>query len=105
MPFSYLRRLVLLIVMAAPIAVFAQGEAASPAVVAVETVTGSEPLRDGIQIQAGAAILRITALRDDVIRVRIAPTSSLPEDASWAVLGDARGKSVRSEERRVGKEC
>ena len=94
MPFSYLRRLVLLIVMAAPIAVFAQGEAASPAVVAVETVTGSEPLRDGIQIQAGAAILRITALRDDVIRVRIAPTSSLPEDASWAVLGDARGKSV-----------
>jgi len=94
MPFSCLQRLVLLIAVTAPIAVFAQGEATSSAAVAVETVTGSEPLRDGIQIQAGAAILRITALRDDIIRVRIAPTSSLPEDASWAVLGDARTKAV-----------
>src|SRR5579859_8103851 len=97
MPFSCLRRLVLLIVVTAPIAVLAQTEAASPVAVAVETVTGSEPLRDGIQIQAGAAILRITALRDDIIRVRIAPTSTLPEDASWAVLADARGKSVEAQ--------
>jgi len=94
MLFSWLRRLVLLIIVAAPIAVLAQTEAASPAAVAVETVTGSEPMGGGIQIQAGAAILRITALREDIIRVRIAPTSDLPEDASWAVVAEARSKSV-----------
>ena len=47
----------------------------------------------GIEVQAGAAIMRITALRDDIIRVRIAP-EALPEDASWAVLPEARNKSV-----------
>ena len=54
--------------------------------VALESVSGSQPLRDGIAIQAGPATLRITALRDDILRVRIAPGSTLPEDASWAVL-------------------
>jgi len=44
-------------------------------------------------VQAGAAIMRITALRDDIIRVRIAP-DALPEDASWAVVPEARSKSV-----------
>ena len=38
--------------------------------------------------------MRITALRDDIIRVRVSPDSTLPEDASWAVLADARTKSV-----------
>ena len=37
--------------------------------------------------------LRITALRDDIIRVRISP-GPLPEDASWAVLSAARTKSI-----------
>jgi Alpha-glucosidases, family 31 of glycosyl hydrolases len=58
------------------------------------SVTGSEPLHDGIQIQAGSAIVRITAVRDDIVRVRIAAGSALPEDASWAVLAEARTKSV-----------
>jgi alpha-glucosidase len=57
-------------------------------------VSDSKPLHDGIQIQAGAAQLRITALRDDILRVRISPGPSLPEDASWAVLPGARSKSV-----------
>lgn len=58
------------------------------------TISGSEVLRDGIEIRAGAAILRITALRDDVIRVREAADGNLPEDASWAVVAEAQGKSV-----------
>ena len=62
--------------------------------VALESVTGSQPLRDGIAIQAGPATLRITALRDDILRVRIAPGSALPEDASWAVLPGPRSESV-----------
>src|SRR5580700_2535228 len=68
--------------------------AAQPRVV-LESVTGSQPLPDGIAIQAGSATLRITALRDDIIRVRIAPGSTLPEDASWAVLPTSRANSVQ----------
>src|SRR5207248_1382767 len=66
--------------------------AASPALI-LDAVTNSKPLPDGIEVQAGPAIMRITALRDDTIRVRIAP-DALPEDASWAVVPEARSKSV-----------
>ena len=66
--------------------------AASPALI-LDAVTSSKPLPDGIEVQAGPAIMRITALRDDIIRVRIAP-DALPEDASWGVLPEARSKSV-----------
>jgi alpha-glucosidase len=67
--------------------------ASQPRVV-LESITSSQPLPDGIAIQAGGATLRITALRDDIVRVRIAPGSTLPEDASWAVLPASRTKSV-----------
>ena len=61
--------------------------------VTVGAVTGSQSLRDGVEVQAGSVTLRISALRDDIIRVRISP-GALPEDASWAVLSEPRGKSV-----------
>jgi alpha-glucosidase len=61
--------------------------------ITLDAVTDSKPLPDGIEVQAGAVIMRITALRDDIVRVRIAP-DALPEDASWAVLADVRGKSI-----------
>jgi alpha-glucosidase len=66
---------------------------AQPGIV-LDTVSSSQPLHDGIQIQAGTAQLRITALRDDILRVRIAPGDRLPEDASWAVLARPRSRSV-----------
>jgi len=72
----------------------AQTQSTSEPVVAVESVSASEVLQDGIQIQAGSAALRITAVRDDIIRVRIAPSAALAEDASWAVLPESRHKSV-----------
>jgi alpha-glucosidase len=62
--------------------------------VTLEAVTGSTAQRNGIDVQAGSASLRITALRDDIIRVRIAPGSTFPEDSSWAVLPEARAKSI-----------
>ena len=71
----------------------AQGPA-SPQQTTVSTVSSFQPIRDGIQIQAGEATMRITALRDDIIRVRISASSTLPEDASWAVLSEARTKSI-----------
>jgi len=73
--------------------VFALAQAPAT-LVSLDAVTASDPLHDGIQIQAGSATLRITALRADIIRVRISPDTTLPEDASWAVLSDARTKSV-----------
>src|SRR4051794_29863994 len=60
----------------------------------VESVTNVQAQRDGIEVQAGPAILRIVALRDDIIRVRVAPTSTLPEDASWAVAAEVRTRTV-----------
>jgi len=81
------------IIAAAITAASAQTTAATSAL-SLDAVSGSEPLRDGIQIQSGAALLRITALRNDILRVRISPNSVLPEDASWAVLAEARTKSI-----------
>src|SRR5271170_2824322 len=75
----------------------ASAQTASPETkpsVMLEAVSGSQPLQNGIQIQAGPAQLRITALRDDTIRIRIAPGATLPEDASWAVLSGPRTSSV-----------
>ena len=77
----------------------AQTAATSQPGVTLEAVTGFKPRHDGIDIQTGAiqsgsASLSITALRDDILRVRIAPGNTLPEDASWAVLPGPRGKSV-----------
>lgn len=60
----------------------------------LDAVTSSEAQRDGLEIHSGPATLRIIALRDDIIRVRISPTATLPEDASWAVLEQPRSKSV-----------
>ena len=83
----------IVVVISSPVLAQTVTPASQPRVV-LESVTSSEPFRDGIAIQAGSATLRITALRDDIIRVRIAPGSTLPEDASWAVLPASREKSV-----------
>ena len=60
----------------------------------LNSVTQSRPLANGIELTSGCAIVQITALRDDVIRVRVGAHGKLPEDASWAALGEARGGSV-----------
>jgi len=73
--------------------IFAQAPNAAPPVV-VSEVTGVQALPDGISVIAGGAQLRIVALRDDIVRVRIAPGAELPEDASWAVDPAVRSKTV-----------
>jgi len=72
----------------------AQTRVASQPGITLEAVTGSQLRRDGIDVKAGPASLRITALRDDILRVRITLGSKFPEDASWAVLPGPRTKSV-----------
>ena len=73
----------------------ATGEAQQKsAFVRLDRVTASRPITNGIEIRSGTAVMLITALRDDVVRVRIGPTGQLPEDASWAVLTASRTASV-----------
>src|ERR1700733_5213910 len=52
-------------------------------------------LPNGIELTAGPTILQVTALRNDVLRVRASHSGQLPEDASWAVLPEARTSSVK----------
>ena len=72
----------------------AQAASPSQSGTTLEAVTSFQRLRDGVEIKAGSASLRVTALRDDILRVRIAPGGAFPEDSSWAVLSGPRGKSV-----------
>lgn len=60
---------------------------------ALGALSESAPLPNGIQVTSDGAILEVRALRDDVIRVRVAANGTLPEDASWAVLPDAHQSS------------
>ncbi|HEY1494758.1 MAG TPA: DUF4968 domain-containing protein, partial [Candidatus Solibacter sp.] len=67
---------------------------AKMAFVRLDRVTSSHPTANGIEIRSGSALMQITALRDDVLRVRVGPAGQLPEDASWAVLPASRTSSV-----------
>ncbi|HEY4968921.1 MAG TPA: hypothetical protein VII35_03390, partial [Steroidobacteraceae bacterium] len=49
---------------------------------------------DGADIRSGSWFMRVTALTDDILRVRAGAVGDLPEDASWAVPGEMRGRSV-----------
>ena len=71
--------------------VFALSIVAAPAA----TASAVKALPNGIEASNSAATIRITALTDNILRVRIAPGGQFPEDASWAVPREVRGKSVR----------
>src|SRR6266699_6421213 len=45
-----------------------------------------EKLKDGVELTAGAAKVRVTVFRDGVFRVRVAPNGTFPKDVSWAVI-------------------
>jgi alpha-glucosidase len=62
----------------------------APPLIVLDHLTGFTALPNGIDLQFGPAREQITALRDDVLRIRVSPTGTLPEDASWAVLASAR---------------
>src|SRR5258708_20729343 len=49
---------------------------------------------DGADIHSGPWHMRVTALADDILRVRAAAAEDLPEDASWAVTQEIRVRSV-----------
>src|ERR1700722_13298728 len=49
---------------------------------------------DGADIRSGYWFLLVTSLTDDILRVRATAAGDLSEDASWAVPGEMRGRSV-----------
>jgi alpha-glucosidase len=83
-----------LLALISPFAIAQTPSATQPARVTLESVTDSTSLPNGIDVRAGSATLRITALRPDILRVRIAPSVQLPEDASWAVSTLTRRHSI-----------
>jgi len=62
--------------------------------VRLDRVTASRALFNGLEVRSGSALMQITALRDDVLRVRVGPAGQLPEDASWAVLASSRTETL-----------
>lgn len=57
-----------------------------------------EKLQDGVELTAGSAKLRITAFRDGVIRVRLAPQGTFPKDFSWAVIESPEPSAFKVED-------
>jgi alpha-glucosidase len=75
------------------------GASAAPAAAAAQTpaaalVTSSAFVArpDGIDVRNGRILMRVTALTDQIVRVRVARDGKLPEDSSWAVLPEVRAQ-------------
>jgi len=49
---------------------------------------------DGVEVRLGKMLIRVVALTDAILRIRIARDGVLPEDASWAVAASTRQQHV-----------
>lgn len=79
----------LLLPLLAPPALFAQGWQH------IGSVQKVEKLPDGVELSAGKAKVRVTAFRDGVYRVRVAPSGTFAKDFSWAVIETAEPPAVK----------
>ena len=64
-----------------------------PALLALNTFSGDKSLPNGIEVYSGKAILQVTALRDDVIRISMGLADDT--DAVLAALGEILGEALR----------
>ena len=62
--------------------------------ITVHSIRKIHVTKGGMEIQCDSGTIQIVALREDVLRITISPTSVLPEDASWAVLSASRVSRV-----------
>jgi alpha-glucosidase len=76
------------------VSICASAQTSPATIISFSTITSIDPLPNGIELHDGPLTMRITALRDDVLRIRASRTAMLPEDASWAVLSEARSASI-----------
>jgi alpha-glucosidase len=77
------------------LALHAQPVAATNAVQVFDRATNITPLPHGVAIEDGPLREELTALRDNIIRIRIGRNGTMPEDASWAVFSEARHSTVQ----------
>jgi len=68
----------------------------APALAAPAVTAAATQRSDGIELRRGEIVMRVTALTDSILRVRIGRDGKLPEDASWAVLREMRAASVKA---------
>ena len=55
----------------------------------------SASLSNSLEVSNGSATIRVTALTDSILRLRVARGGNFAEDASWAVPADVRAKSAK----------
>jgi alpha-glucosidase len=79
---------------AAPILLQGQSGSTDASVIQLNHLTSFSALPNGIDLRDGDAHMQIIALRDDVVRIRVSRSKELAEDASWAVLDEARQSRV-----------
>ncbi len=92
--FSAIRLAIFLLLFQIQVTSRAQSTALQQNSSSLKTVSHVEILSNGIEAQAGEIRERVVALRDDVLRVTFARDGAFPEDASWAVLQNARHGAV-----------
>ena len=93
---SFVRRTATALICLCGATSFLYAQSGSPSVAGENAASEAvlSPLANGIAVQSRDLHEEICALRDDVLRIRIARGNALPEDASWAVLNEARHSSV-----------
>ena len=78
--------------------VFSAASAAAQGWQHIGNVQQVTKLSDGVELTAGKAKVRITAFRDGIVRVRVAPDGNFPKDFSWAVIEAAAPPAIVIEE-------
>jgi alpha-glucosidase len=85
---------ILIGLIASPSALQAQTSSADAAPIQLNRLTSFSALPNGIEAHDGDARMQIVAMRDEVVRVRVSRSQEFPEDASWAVLKEAKQSSI-----------
>ena len=57
-----------------------------------------ENLKDGVELTAGRAKVRITAFNETIVRVCVTAQGNFPKDSSWAVIADAHPPALKLED-------
>src|SRR5207302_10633774 len=86
--------LFLFLLFGATLSLRGQSGPAGSTTVQLNHLTSFSALPNGIDLRAGDVRMQIVALREDVVRIRVSRSNELAEDASWAVLKEARESRV-----------
>src|SRR6267378_5241596 len=91
---SVLLSLFLFLLFAATLSLQGQSGLMGSPTVQLNHLTSFSALPNGIDVRDGDARMQIVALREDVVRIRVSRSDEFAEDASWAVLKEARESRV-----------